>query len=149
MTGWSAKIRELATEKYVTASKEEGQCRFTIRVADVLGDLRGTGFPMGNTPQVCNALRSEKFLKTNGLEIERTEGPKSLTSTTVVFHYRFKDANRPRLDRECDLSQDSRWLAFQRLKGSLKEVFAAHGGGEAFLKSLRSENEPQADRIHG
>ena len=56
--------------------------------ANVLDDLAPLGFPTNNTPQVCNALRSDKFLRENGLEITAVDGPPSKLSTTVVVHYR-------------------------------------------------------------
>jgi hypothetical protein len=130
---------------------------FSIPVASIKKDLEGKGFPRNHTPQICNALRSHIFLKENELELVRTDGPPSLTSTTVVFHYRFKASPKSNSstcpasvpasgEKPYDLKADPRWIAFQKLKGALKDVYRAYGGGEAYLKSLRSEFESAETR---
>lgn len=150
----SDRIRALAQAKYAKPAILAGKGQFSIRVRDVLGDLQAEGFPPGNTPLVCNALRTAKFLRENGLEIERVDGPPSKMSPTVVVHYRVTEprihigvsSELPREEgkqAEEDSSARARRLT-ERLKGVLKDELAEYGGGEAFLRWIRSEDEDAA-----
>jgi len=121
----------------------------------MLNDLVPLGFPGGNTPQVCNALQSQKFTQENGLAIVGVDGPPSKMSTTVVVKYRFlaetsgvQTAQRgkesaPVSSREEDSKARAKRLT-EKLRGLLKEELAGYGGGEAFLKWVRSEDEEAA-----
>jgi hypothetical protein len=150
-TNYSNKIRALAEHGYVLPARREGRQKFEIRVRDVLNTMvEREGLPRQNVPQVCSALRSpRKFLQPLGLEIEKIEGPPSQTSPTVVFHYRFlNEAGGNRLDAGSGPHQDERvhrqGSPLARLRGLLREEMAAYGGGEAFLKWLRTD--PEKDR---
>ena len=148
---YSNKIRSLAEDQYVVPARREGRRKFAIRVRDVLNTMvEREGLPRQNVPQVCSALRSpRKFLEPLGLEIERVEGPPSQMSPTVVFHYRFLSegtgASRgtgslpPEDEAERPLKSP-----IERLRGLLKDEMAAYGGGEAFIKWLRTD--PEKDR---
>jgi hypothetical protein len=148
----SNRIRAFAERQYVAPARREGRNRFAIRVRDVWRTLvEREELPRQNVPQVCNALRSErKFLKPLGLEIEKVEGPPSQTSTTVVFHYRFQNA--PGADQESGAGKSGSATAtrephrspIDRLYGLLRDELAEYGGGEAFLKWLRTD--PVKDR---
>jgi DNA-binding transcriptional MerR regulator len=146
----SDKIRTYAEHEYVVPARRQGRRAFTIAVRDVLDRLvEREGLPRQNVPQVCQALRSpRKFLNPLGLEIEKVEGPEKQTSTTVVFHYRFLGG--PSGDRRIDAKhseiangaeEDS---PIERLWGLMRKEFAELGGGEAFLKRLRTD--PEKDR---
>jgi hypothetical protein len=153
--GSSEQVRAVALEKYLEPALRAGKKKFAVAVKDVLQDLVAQGFPPGNTPQVCSALRKGAFLREHGIEIESIEGPPSKMSTTVVFHYRTcssgrqesmvedhaEDAQRNR--NQEDPTARSRRLT-EGLRGLLKDEFAAYGGGEAFLKWVRSEDENAA-----
>ena len=89
--GLSEQVRAVASEKYVHPALRAGKTQFSVAVRDLLQDLVSQGFPPGNTPQVCTAIQAEKFLRTNGLEIEGIDGPPSKKSTTVVVRYRVAD----------------------------------------------------------
>lgn len=148
----SDKIRTYAEHEYVVPARRQGRRAFTIAVRDVLNTLvEREGLPRQNVPQVCQALRSpRKFLVPLGLEIEKVEGPEKQTSTTVVFHYRFLGepsgdqrsmSGRKRSDVANGTEQDS---PIAKLWGLMRKEFAEHGGGEAFLKRLRTD--PEKDR---
>lgn len=142
-------VRETATKQFVKKSLGRGEKMFSIKVSDLKAVLERSGFPRNHTPQICSALRSGKFLRNNNLELVSIDGPPSQTSTTVVFHYRFdgreKSNGGPLQADEApakkDISKDPRWIAFQSLKGVLKEAYRPFGGGEAYLKSFRREFE--------
>jgi DNA-binding transcriptional MerR regulator len=144
----SDKIRTYAEREYVVPARRQGRRVFTIAVRDVLNTLvQREGLPRQNVPQVCQALRSpRKFLAPLGLEIEKIEGPEKQTSTTVVYHYRFlSDPSGDQRTKQSETSdgteQDS---PISKLWGLMRKEFAELGGGEAFLKRLRTD--PEKDR---
>ena len=148
--GWSDRIRELAKKKYVDAARKDGRESFSISVRSVLGDLASVNFPLGHVPQVCSSLQGNKFLDENNLEIERIEGPPSKQSTTVVVHYRVRqrasgNADTVQTAARSEESPANRAMRLTgKLRGLLKEELAEYGGGEAFLKWIRSEDEDAA-----
>jgi hypothetical protein len=153
-TGLSDQVRAKAQDKYVRPAILAGKRQFSIPVRDLLEDLQTEGFPARNTPQVCSALRTLKFLRENGLEIEGVDGPPSKMSTTVVVRYRVADsgeqsgANKQGLeDKQADFQEETpeEWAhrLTGKLRGLLKEELAEYGGGEAFLRWIRSEDEDE------
>lgn len=86
--GSSDQVRAVALERYLEPALRAGRKQFSVAVRDVLHDLVAKGFPPGNIPQICSALKKETFLRQHGIEIDHIEGPPSKMSTTVVFHYR-------------------------------------------------------------
>ena len=81
----------------------------------------------GRVPAVCSALKSRLFLKSNGLKLVERTGPQSGQSTTVTYTYEFMDV----------LDKSEIRDAWSELRGSLKDVFAELGGGEAYLRDER------------
>ena len=154
-TGLSDKIRALAQAKYVNPAIIAGKGQFSIRVRDLLVDLSAEGFPGGHTPQICSALQTSKFLRENGLEIEEVIGPPSKMSPTVVVRYRVAStgmkpcAKKNALEyeqTEPDQEDPDAWALrlTEKLRGLLKDELAEYGGGEAFLRWIRSEDEDAA-----
>jgi len=151
--GLSDQVRAVAVKKYIHPAILAGKGQFSVAVRDLMEDLRAEGFPAKNWPQICTALRAEKFLRANGLEIEAVDGPPSKMSTTVVVRYRVANAKRQQDEREIplieaggipeDLSAKALRLT-EKLRGLLKEELAEYGGGEAFLRWVRSEDEDAA-----
>jgi len=119
-------IRDYSAKTFVVPARQRGQKRFSIRVGDVVRELR----LYRSIPAVCSALKTEEFRRANRLRLVDATGPKSGMSTTVVFTYEFVDPERP-----AEPSVD----AWSRLRGALKEVFAELGGGEAYLQAERSK----------
>jgi hypothetical protein len=119
-------IRDYSAKTFVEPARQRGQKRFSIRVGDVVRELR----LYRSIPAVCSALKTKEFQGANRLKLVDATGPKSGLSTTVVFTYEFVDADRPG-----EPSVD----AWSRLRGALKDVFAELGGGEAYLQAERSK----------
>lgn len=120
------RIRLHGRKRYVLNARSRGERRFSIHVGDVVRELS----LVGRVPAVCSALRTGKFLKDNSLRVVETIAPKSGQSTTVVYTYEFVDKEpRPREGGED---------AWARLRGTLKDVFAELGGGEAYLRAERN-----------
>ncbi|HTD54026.1 MAG TPA: hypothetical protein VK670_01495, partial [Silvibacterium sp.] len=78
-------IRTAARTKFVKPAADAGRKDVSISIRELIGVLEADGFPRNHTPQICNALQTEKFLRANGLKITGIDGPKSKTSTTVVI----------------------------------------------------------------
>lgn len=118
-------VREYAIETYVVPARRRGESTFSVNVGAVHKALH-----LGNrVPLVCTALESQKFQKKNHLRLISKNGPPSGQSTTVTYTYEFIDSGNQESDR-----QD----AWDRLRGALKDVFAAYGGGEAYLRAERA-----------
>lgn len=156
--GLSDRIRELATANYVKPAISAGHGRFSIRVRDLLNDLKAEGFPARNTPQICNAIVTSKFLRDNDLSIETVEGPPSLQSPTVVVHYRvgasgeapgasIDSASTVQKPDQTEYQEDPSARALrltEKLRGILKEELAEYGGAEGFMKWIRSDDDEEA-----
>jgi hypothetical protein len=156
--GLSDRVRELAAAKYVKPALSAGEEHFFIRVRDLLNELQAEGFPPRHTPQICSALVTSKFLRENGLAIEKVEGPPSLQSPTVVVHYRveqFSQAPDPppasaasvERSKSRTSEEDPSERAFrltEKLRGILKEELAEYGGAEGFIRWIRSDDEEAA-----
>jgi hypothetical protein len=150
-SGSSELVREIALERYVQPAVSSGQKRFSIAVKDIMKDLEPSGFPRSNYPQVCTSLKTQRFLRENSLEIEKVEGPPSGLSTTVVIHYRVAPSTFPSMREtepvgsNSDLAEDSAARAerlVNGLRGLLKDEIAAFGGTEAFMRWVRSDDDP-------
>ncbi len=153
--GSSDLVRSIASERYVKPAIEGGKVRFSIAVKDVLQDLVAEGFPPGNTPQVCSALRKRAFLRSHGIEIEAIDGPPSKTSTTVVYRYRVANAEAQSVSKEemtrvvpqnpaAETPEQWAHRMTGKLCGLMKDEIAAMGGGEAFLRWVRGYDEEDA-----
>lgn len=125
MAKTSDRIRAYGREKYVLPAQERHSPRFSIRTGDVVRDLK----LHDRVRAVCSALKSRSFLKSNGLNLVEESGPPSGQSTTVIYTYEFADAP----GTSAPAGQD----AWAQLRGSLKEIFAGLGGGEAYLRRER------------
>jgi len=128
-TGNSDLIRTLATQAYIEPARKHGASTVEILAGDVQKALN----LHGRTPQVCNALKSEKFLKSNGLKLLKWEGPRSGQSTTVKFIYQLLSQEPSPVERaKREKSLDSLW-------GIGKELFQSLGGGESFIRGERDK----------
>jgi hypothetical protein len=153
--GLSDQVRAVALEKYVRPAILAGKARFSVAVRDLMRHLQAGGFPERNWPQVCTAIQARKFLSANGLEIESVDGPPKKQSPTVVVRYHVasqvakpatgtigREAEAANLSEETPSARASRLTG--KLRGLLKDELAEYGGGEAFLRWIRSEEEKAA-----
>ncbi len=147
--GSSDEVRALASERFVQPAIRAGKTSFSVAVKDVIQELVSRGFPPGNTPQVCTALRKKEFLRKQGIEIEGIDGPPSKMSTTVVYRYRVTPAAESKtppsqveqLPKSEETPEEWAHRLTGKLFGLLKDELAEFGGGEAFLRRVRSEDE--------
>jgi hypothetical protein len=123
-TGNTDRVREYARRQYIEPARKHGD----IMVRIVAGDVH-KALGLRNRPtQVCDALRSWKFLEDNHLALMKEEGPPSGMSTTMTFTYRLLEIGQ---------GPNGEPDPFARLYGIGKEVFESLGGGEAFIRSER------------
>jgi hypothetical protein len=146
----SDQVRNLAKTTFVKPAYSNGEREFAIPVRELMDNLERNGFPRNHTPQICSALQTGKFLRENGLEIISVDGPKSKTSTTVVFHYRIvgsriePDQKQPSAKNESEEPVSRAKRLTGKLRGLLRSEIAEHGGAEAFMRWVRSEDEDAA-----
>jgi hypothetical protein len=148
----SNQIRTVAQAKFVKPAHDAGKKDFSIPVRELMVMLEAQGFPRNHTPQICNALQTDKFLRPNRLEIIGIDGPKSKTSTTVVIHYNITgsscgghpsgSASPIKASPEEPEARAKRLT--DNLRGLLKKEIAAHGGADAFIQWVRSDDEDAA-----
>ena len=131
-------IRIYAQEEYVGPARRQREKRFSIRTGDVVRDMKLVG---GRAPAVCSALKTRQFLEENALRLVSKTGPESGQSTTVTYTYEFlmeEASPGPRASSGSRGTPQSRQEAWEKLHGALKDVFAAYGGGEAYLRAERA-----------
>jgi len=118
-------IRMHAREKYVVPARQRRESRFSINAGNIVRELEMAG----RAPAVCSALKTRQFLQSNELRLVGASGPKSGQSTTVTYTYEFLEGSRSSPEH------DDSW---NQLRGTLKDIFAELGGGEAYLRAERS-----------
>ena len=119
------RIRVHGRERYVIPARARKVTRFSIRAGDVVRELKLSG----HTPAVCSALKTREFLQENNLRLVDKSGPPSGQSTTVTYTYEFIDHEGE------DSHPPDPWL---KVRGIAKDLFAALGGGEAFIREERA-----------
>ena len=128
----SESVRQHAQDTYVGPARRRGDETLMINV----GKVHAAMALRNRVPLVCQALKSDKFLKANGLKLISTVAPPSGQSTTVTYTYKFDDAKLPTAP-----VQDP-WT---RLRGALKDIFSEFGGGEAYLQNERDNFYPHRE----
>jgi hypothetical protein len=123
-------------ENYVTPARLRGEKTIQIRVGNVVKELGWTN----RTPSVFSTLSSQAFQREAGLEfIEKRGGPVSGgPSTTVQFLFRvLDDALAAGETSPQSKKPHQNGAGLEELYGIFKDVYAAFGGGEAYLKAER------------
>jgi len=120
---------------YVHPARLRGEKTVEIRVGNVLKELGWTN----RTPSVYSTLSSRAFQREAGLElIEKRGGPASGgPSTTVQFVFQVLDEGGATRKPPAQIKPVPNGAGLEKLYGIFAKEFAALGGGEAFLKSLR------------
>jgi hypothetical protein len=120
-------IRAHVHAQYIEPARRRGDETITVVAGAVLRDLQLRG---DYAPSVCSALRARKFSAEYGLELIKVDGPKSKSSTTTAFTYRLSPnlgtGDRPPVRN-----------AIRDVRGIGRDMFAAVGGGERWLRKER------------
>ena len=119
-------IRSYVHREYIAPARRKGLQ--SVRI--VAGDVHRALKLKNRVPNVCNALTSKSFLQQNHLAIEEESGPPSGMGTRMTYTYRLLDDKQPH-------GAATETLAFDKLRGLLKEALHSLGGGEAFLRRQR------------
>ena len=117
-------IREYVKEQFLEKAQLQGLTSIRIVAGEVHKGLR----LKNQVPNVCQVLRSQKFLNENRLVLEKFEGPPSGLGTTATFTYRLTANSGPASEKES---------LFLSLRGVAKDTFASLGGGEKFVHGER------------
>jgi hypothetical protein len=142
-------VREVAVRNFVNPARERGLKEVTIPVRQLRDMLVPTGFPVKNIPQICSALEAVEFRRANQFKSMSVDGPASKRSTTVVFHFFFQE---PEKQTSTSAQPDMQTIETSKARaerltgklfGLLKEELAEYGGGEAFIKWMRSEEDDE------
>jgi hypothetical protein len=118
-------VRNHVRDTYLKPAIRRGENVFAVNVGTVHKALALNN----RVPLVCLALKSRKFLEENGLRLLSKTGPPSGQSTTVTFTYEVVEPHA-KLDGPAN--------PLIGLRGLAKELFSELGGGEAFIRSERS-----------
>ncbi|MGO9229665.1 MAG: hypothetical protein ACLQKA_10735 [Bryobacteraceae bacterium] len=118
------RIREHLKKQFL----EPARLRAMTTVRVVAGDIHKELGLRNQVPNVCQVLRSKKFLNENRLVLEKFEGPPSGLGTTATFTYRLAADAAPQAEQES---------LFLRLRGVARDTFAGLGGGEQFIRGER------------
>jgi hypothetical protein len=132
VTSDSDLVRHHASEVYLAAARRRREATISVNVGAVHKALGLSN----RVPLVCAALGSKKFLTENGLRLISKTGPPSGLSTTVTYTYEF-------VETTSTSSSPASQNAWTKLRGSLKDVYAELGGGEAYLRAERSAFRPE------
>jgi len=116
-------IRDYVRRTYIEPARQRREK--TVRI--VAGDVAKALHLQRNLPNVCQALGGKKFQTENDVRLIERQAPPSGQSNTVTFVY----------DVATRKPEPSRFAGLLSLEGIGKDVFAALGGGEAFLRQER------------
>jgi hypothetical protein len=142
----AAEIRRIAKMKHVNPALASGRSEFSIAVRDLIEEAKAEGIStVQRTPPFCTSIQTRRFLDDNGIEIVRVDGPAKKRSTTVVVHYRTKEMETPHKIRPVlETPEERAFRLTEKLRGLMKEEIAARGGGEAYLRWVRGEDDDAA-----
>ena len=118
------RIRQYLKQHHLDTARAKGVT--VVRI--VAGDIHKELGLRNRVPNVCQVLRSRKFLNENQLVLEKFEGPPSGLGTTATFTYRLQASGSPTPNKES---------LFLSLRGIAKDTFAKLGGGEKFIHGER------------
>jgi hypothetical protein len=141
----SERIRQRAWERYIEPQIRGGAKLIQVSIKPLMKELESEGFPPNHPRQFCTALQKKEFLREKNLVVNRVDGPPSGTSTTVVLHFTYGGNTDPASLALAGESPAERALRLtEKLRGLMKDEIAAHGGAEAFLRWVRSEEDEDA-----
>lgn len=144
-------IREYIRCRYMEPARKRQETLVTLRAGDIHREL---GL-RNRVPNVCQVMESRLLEKEAGVKVSSKQGPPSGRGTTVTITYTV-DPESPQSSVATAMKEGSAsttmkanapeqlaeqpWVKlFYELRGMGKEVFAAEGGGEAYLAKERAE----------
>lgn len=141
----SERIRQVAWDRVIEPQIRSGYARIDVAIKPLMKELESEGFSKNRPRQFCTALQKESFLAEKGLILDGMEGPPSGTSTTVVLHFRLANHAKPKVAQNPKETPEQRAFRLtEKIRGLMRDEIAAHGGGEAYLRWVRGEDEEAA-----
>ena len=136
---FSEQIRARAAATYIGPARRSGQKQLSIAVRDLMKDF--PEFAVGRQSIFCSALKARQFLRENHLRLEKTDGPRKLRGTSVVYHYVLEPVTAPKREGPMEHNQAARLAQrlLAPLQGLLAQEIAAHGGVEGYMAWVRSD----------
>jgi hypothetical protein len=141
----SERIRERAWDRYIEPQIKRGARQITVAIKPLMKEMESEGFKTNRPRQFCTALQKREFLREKNLVLDQIDGPPSGTSTKVVLHFSYRgnrsgDPSAVPTDSPAERAH----RAIDKLYGSMKDEIAAHGGAEAFIRWVRSDEDEGA-----
>jgi hypothetical protein len=135
--GATDKVRRTAAEQYITPARQRSEKTVKIH-SGAFGKflVQNKVLPPNRFPIICNALKSDKFLRENHLILEEIQGPPSGRSSTVTFVYKVEPMPQPP-QHSSQAPPASTAISFMDLRGILKRSYKQLGGAEAVHKAER------------
>jgi hypothetical protein len=128
--GSTDRVRSKAVEQYIAPARRRNESVVKIH-SGIFGKLlvQQNVLPPNRFPIICNALKSEKFLKQNHLTLQEIQGPPSGRSSTVTFVYKVEPLP---ITPDTSSSPTVKGNGFLGLRGILKSTYKELGGAQAF-----------------
>jgi hypothetical protein len=135
-------IREYIRTRYLEPARKRRETLVTIRAGDIHRELGLSN----RVPNVCQVMESRLLEKEAGVKVSSKQGPPSGRGTTLTVTYAV-DLERtgsgpvvdPKAEREdAPRSEHPGVALFYALRGMGKDLYAAEGGGEAWLTRERA-----------
>jgi 5-methylcytosine-specific restriction protein B len=134
-------IREYIRTRYLEPARQRRETLVTIRAGDVHREL-GLRNRVAN---VCQVMESRLLEKEAGARVSSKQGPPSGRGTTLTVTYMVDLVGSGSMEAESAApggspTAEQPWVRlFYEMRGMGKDLFAAEGGGEAFLNRERAE----------
>jgi len=136
-------IREYLRNRYFEPARRRRETLVTLRAGDIHKEL---GL-RNRVPNVCQVMESRILEKEAGVKVSSKQGPPSGRGTTLTVTYAVDpEATSPVDSQQNALSTQTSpspmdkeaWVRlFYELRGMGADIYAAEGGGEAWLKKER------------
>jgi len=139
----ASEIRQFIRIRYVEPARRKSETLVTLRAGDLHREL---GL-RNRVPNVCQVMESKLLQKEAGVRVSSKQGPPSGRGTTLAVTYAV-DLHAPGIGLAPQgegVSQITRQpehpgvALFFGLRGLGADLFAAEGGGEAWLKRQRAD----------
>jgi len=141
--GSTDRVRRAAADEYVEPARRRGEAIVKIHSGILGKSLVANNLLSPNRfPIVCNALKSTKFQKENGLTLLDVESPPTALSgrsSTLTFVYRLepRTTTSPKADTKDKTGAPTDEVTFEQLRGILRDTYQELGGAEAFHRAER------------
>jgi len=143
LTADARTIREHIRTRYLEPARLRRETLVTVRAGDIHREL---GL-RNRVPNVCQVMESKLLEKEAGVKVSSKQGPPSGRGTTLTVTYSV-DLEGPSEARPGEqhgsmpthaVGMEQPWVRlFYELRGMGKDLFAAEGGGEAWLTKERA-----------